>query len=808
MPDWEIYKEAYNRGILPPDKLSLYEEAMTRGLVPKEIPGAKQETISADPRKLSLSTQEKVQSFVRPLLEIGGMAAGTAVGAPLAAIPGPGTAGAALLTGGGYAAGKRAADIFGEKVLGIPGPRRTLASEAKEVPVDVLSGGTMELGGQLLGKGVQAAGKTMIAPYRGMTEESRGVVEIAKKHDVPLTPAEITRSRPLALTESALSFTPGSSGVMQRARFKQLERMTELREDLLNTISQGRTSPRSLEQSGLDLKNAIDEFVSGVKVKSMGQSTKLKNDLLKSVGSTETYDSLGMSGQQLLATRSQAFSEQGGAYYQHVWDKLPPSDKIPLPRMKETAIRLYKAELDKPVSLRNKPVMSTLSDVADLKAGGVEGLEAFAPEIRKQIEAQLETSGALSYPAKAIQGMRSELTHRFVAADAAYKTQVKGAQKMLSSPEAGVYKQLRSALEGDLDAYFRETGNAEAKKSWEFAQAFWGAGKQLFGDQTIQKAMRTNPENVIDVVFTPGAITPLNKLKKAVGQEGFDKLTTGFTNKIFDKASRGGFSWEKVAEELDRYGNQTLATIYSPAQLNQLKDVVSQGIKADNPLINEYMKKILRHSTPETILNVVFRPNNSEAVVQIKNAIPKEIFQDAKRNLTEKMLAVNDYGFYRPLKGSANYSKFDEGTLKAIYTPQESEFLREFMELSKRSLGADKIAGNPSGTAQSIITFESGRAVIRHPSTGIGYVLLPNMLARIYLSNFGRKAFTEGFILPGGIPSSANLFGKIMAIAGQDVEDLKKPRNEAETRKIVPAKAGIPRMQPNRAIPRKTELQE
>ena len=34
MPDWEIYQEAYKRGILPDDKKVLYEEALNRGLVP------------------------------------------------------------------------------------------------------------------------------------------------------------------------------------------------------------------------------------------------------------------------------------------------------------------------------------------------------------------------------------------------------------------------------------------------------------------------------------------------------------------------------------------------------------------------------------------------------------------------------------------------------------------------------------------------------------------------------------------------------------------------------------------------------
>ncbi len=34
MPNWEVYQEAYNRGILPEDKKAIFEEAKNRGLVP------------------------------------------------------------------------------------------------------------------------------------------------------------------------------------------------------------------------------------------------------------------------------------------------------------------------------------------------------------------------------------------------------------------------------------------------------------------------------------------------------------------------------------------------------------------------------------------------------------------------------------------------------------------------------------------------------------------------------------------------------------------------------------------------------
>ena len=46
MPNWEAYQEAYNRGILPPDKKALYEEALKRGIIPSQ---REEPLIAADP---------------------------------------------------------------------------------------------------------------------------------------------------------------------------------------------------------------------------------------------------------------------------------------------------------------------------------------------------------------------------------------------------------------------------------------------------------------------------------------------------------------------------------------------------------------------------------------------------------------------------------------------------------------------------------------------------------------------------------------------------------------------------------------
>ena len=117
----------------------------------------------------------------------------------------------------------------------------------------------------------------------------------------------------------------------------------------------------------------------------------------------------------------------------------------------------------------------------------------------------------------------------------------------------------------------------------------------------------------------------------------------------------------------------------------------------------------------------------------------------------------------------------DTPTLQAIYKPDELAFLRDFSRLSAASRGAERIAGNPSGTAQSVITFEMGRAVIRdipHPSRWLNatsYLMTPKVLAKIYNSEANRRLFMQAFRTAADSPTSPQLVFKLMMIGGGDL---------------------------------------
>jgi hypothetical protein len=58
---------------------------------------------------------------------------------------------------------------------------------------------------------------------------------------------------------------------------------------------------------------------------------------------------------------------------------------------------------------------------------------------------------------------------------------------------------------------------------------------------------------------------------------------------------------------------------------------------------------------------------------------------------------------------------------------------------------AERIAGNPSGTGQSILTWGQLGLIFYHPTVGIPAFLTPPMISKLYLSETGRNYLTKGF---------------------------------------------------------------
>lgn len=716
----------------------------------------------------SLYALHKVMSPIAEGLGlVGGGAAGAGTAGPVGAIAGAGM---------GYAGAgrvKKIADI----ALGISKPE-TATEAFTQTGKDIVAGGVMEAGGQIVGKGVQYGAEKLLQPFaKQITPEMAETARIAQKEGVTLSPAEITQSKSLGLMEKALNFIPGSAGTIQRAELNQLVQLSNARERLLQQLSEGKGTPESVERVGLAIKDKVDKLIQ------QGEATKTKDvkqiadDLLRKIGSTDTYESLGMKTQELLSKKSAEAVAKKTALYREVGANVPEGE-LPIANLSNTANK-FKTEIEK------LPTQSgTLKSILNWVTGGaemggtvnVQGIETSVKDLPPQMQAFLkEQTQAATKDWKTLQGFRQQLNDLIRQEDLSIKMNNPNFKGQLTN-EGRIYKELKKALDRDFEEIAKQSGG-DALDKLKIANAFYkDEYAPVWKNKDIQRLVYSKPETVVDTIFRPNNITEIKTLKKAIGESGYEPLKQKFVSRIIENAERGegGFSWDKVMSQLEKYRPEELAEMLGQREGRALLNAVTKGMNRESiPVTDKFLLGVIKKSTPETVMNMIFHPNNSGNINLVKMTVGKEAFNEAKTAFTAKLLKMSEYGAYRPVPSVRAVSAFDEPTLNAIYSSEERLALDNLMKLSRAASGAERLAGNPSGTAQSVITFQQGRAVLTNMAKGrpdiAGAIwFLPKALAKVYLSPAGRKYFTKGLDVPANTELGMNIATKLLSIAGKD----------------------------------------
>lgn len=163
-------------------------------------------------------------------------------------------AGTTPLTAGlGYSGAKNLSDAL-DLALGVPGSERMM----QRTPLETTGESVLDVGlGAALQKGSEFAPKLaqkVLAPFeRRMTPEVKSAVEVAKELGIPLFPGEVTGSPILKGTESLLSNTITSSGVMA----SQKETQSDILGNIADNLLKGSGSPVTKEVFGETVQAGI-----------------------------------------------------------------------------------------------------------------------------------------------------------------------------------------------------------------------------------------------------------------------------------------------------------------------------------------------------------------------------------------------------------------------------------------------------------------------------------------------------------------------------------------------------------------------
>lgn len=182
---------------------------------------------------------------------------------------------------------------------------------------------------------------------------------------------------------------------------------------------------------------------------------------------------------------------------------------------------------------------------------------------------------------------------------------------------------------------------------------------------------------------------------------------------------------------------------------------------------------------PEQIVQKVFRNNSATNIERVRKAVGKGKFKELKGKWLESLIKSDESGVVSPYSLYQGLSKIDDTTLNAIF--RDKGELREVMEvarLGKRLQGAEKIAGNPSGTAQNLIPASfygtaAGLAASGNIPGAIAMVASPRSVAEAYLSKAGRKWLSDGFSVPKSAQETLKWMTRGALILGYNDENKK-----------------------------------
>lgn len=215
----------------------------------------------------------------------------------------------------------------------------------------------------------------------------------------------------------------------------------------------------------------------------------------------------------------------------------------------------------------------------------------------------------------------------------------------------------------------------------------------------------------------------------------------------------------------------------------------------------------------EDFLNIISKGNLTE-LQDIKKVLPESTLQTVKQAWLTDLFSKHQRILQTPegkhymldAQGTAaELAKYGDKYLKTLFTPQEFQVIDNFRKLSQHIGFAEKIAGNPSGTAQTLHTIQiiTGAGLAgygawrkRPLSTAMGVIFLfggPYAVAKFMTSPAGFKYMTTGVQKSPLIRDIITQAVKSAAIAGThaNVDMTKRSNVPTGERNVLPPGLGL-----------------
>ena len=555
------------------------------------------------------------KEMARFAAETAGLVGGGIAGAPI----GPaGVIGGAALGYGIVKAGERATEGNTETSLPVAATR-----SAK----DVMEGAFIEVGGRIPGavisKVIAPVRKTLVEHVTGtLSKETETYIKATEVAGYTPTAAEITgaKSKGVALIEGMLSFLPGSAGTIQRARMANLQKLVDLRSDLL---SKG-ANESTIENVGFRIKHEAEDLIR----KTIGKRTDISNEQINSLiskymadvnatgtgaerefglssalqdfydtsGSAPSLSSAGKTVQDVMAQVKNDRFKEAGAKLEEVSQKLG-GHTVPTAKSQEIADNLIIEELKssypdakviralKPyasLGIANKPLGGAINVTREAQEAGLQRAQTVgdffkSPDMQKRnpelYNAWMEELGKDQKTWTGLNLDRQKLGAMIRQENALTGTdyaQTKGS----TTPSGRIFTMLRSAIEDDM-AVFAQKTDREAYNTFMEGRKQWFQTEQLFDNDTL-RLMKKSPEDVFKAIVNPGEVANIRKLKEILGEKDFQPMKEIFTRKLIATDKNGVLDIAKTKVNINKYG-ETFREVFNKNEQGQVLNLVKKA---------------------------------------------------------------------------------------------------------------------------------------------------------------------------------------------------------------------------------------
>jgi hypothetical protein len=264
-------------------------------------------------------------------------------------------------------------------------------------------------------------------------------------------------------------------------------------------------------------------------------------------------------------------------------------------------------------------------------------------------------------------------------------------------------------------------------------------------------------------LILPGNAAGYTALRETVGDAAARPVKQAFTNRLMGvgSAEEGGLAGLRT--RLNQYGRQTLEEIYSPQEVKNLYELADKSNwMKKSPVGNPFFRELVKTAPAQVAPTILESPDTTAKVLR---TFPN-MKQPLRQSFLEELHPNESTPF--PTRLIQNLNAYPPGVQRQLFSQEE---LRDFHQLAKiidRTKGTVKLAENPSGTAQNLVTFTTAGALLKHPLANAPQAMTTAAIAKLYLSRTGRKLLTEGLMLPANSERAVHIASQIGAIAGLD----------------------------------------